>query len=374
MHIGLNAQLLTLRQNYRGAGINTYIFHLLRAIGELELPHHCTVFLGERGFRAENLDLHYTRWPTHHPAVRIVWEQLVLPELLRRTGVEVLHAMAFVIPLLARCPSVVTIYDLSFLRYPQAFRPFNRWYLSHFTPLSARRAQRVIAISESTRQDVIRYLHVAPERVEVIHCGVSPSFRPLRASEVERFRRERQLFDPFILFVGTLEPRKNVELLVRAYARWRAQDPRAPRLVIAGAKGWYFETIFRTVTRLGLDNNVFFPGYISAEELPLWYNAAGLFVYPSLFEGFGLPVLEAMACGTPVICSNASSLPEVAGDAAVLVAPDDEVGLAEAMRTVWESAGLRQTMIERGLARAREHTWTRVAVQTVQTYQRALGV
>ncbi|PWH20482.1 MAG: glycosyltransferase family 1 protein [Ardenticatenia bacterium] len=374
MHIGLNAQLLTLKQNYRGAGINAYIFHLLRAIGELQLPHHFTVFLGERGFREENLDLHYTRWPTHHPLVRIVWEQLVLPELLRRAGVEVLHAMAFVIPLLARCPSVVTIYDLSFLRYPQVFRPFNRWYLSRFTPLSARRARRVIAISESTRQDVIQYLRVAPDCVDVIHCGVSPAFRPLPAREVERFRREHQLPEPFVLFVGTLEPRKNVDLLVRAYARWRARDTQAPRLVIAGAKGWYFETIFRTVAHLGLDDTVFFPGYISAEDLPLWYNAAGLFVYPSLFEGFGLPVLEAMACGTPVICSNASSLPEVAGDAAVLVAPDDEIGLAEAMRTVWESAGLRQTMIERGLARARERTWTRVAIQTVQTYQRALEV
>ncbi|MDW8072507.1 MAG: glycosyltransferase family 1 protein, partial [Anaerolineae bacterium] len=121
-----------------------------------------------------------------------------------------------------------------------------------------------------------------------------------------------------------------------------------------------------------LDDAVFFPGYISAEDLPLWYNAADLFVYPSLFEGFGLPVLEAMACGTPVICSNVSSLPEVTGDAACLVAPDDEIGWAEAMRNVWESAGLRETMIERGLARAREHTWTHVAIQTIQTYQRAL--
>lgn len=372
MHVGLNAQLLTLRQNYRGAGINAYIFHLLRAIGELGLPHHFTVFLGERAFYGENLDLHYTRWPTHHPGARIIWEQLVLPGLLRRSGVEVLHAMAFVIPLMARCPSVVTIYDLSFLRYPHAFRPFNRWYLKCFTPVSARRARRVIAISESTRQDVIRHLHVAPECVDVIHCGVDPSFHPLPASEVERFRRERQLSDPFILFVGTLEPRKNVELILRAYARWRARDAQAPRLVIAGAKGWYFETIFRTAARLGLDDSVLFPGYISAEDLPLWYNAAGLFVYPSLFEGFGLPVLEAMACGTPVICSNVSSLPEVSGDAAVLVAPDDEVGLAEAMRTVWENPALRQTMIERGLARAREYTWARAATQTVQTYQRAL--
>jgi len=372
MHVGLNAQLLTLRQNYRGAGINAYIFNVLRAIGELGLPHRFTVFLGERGFRDKNLELRYTQWPTHRPEARVVWEQLVLPTLLQHTGVDILHAMAFVIPLMARCPSVVTIYDLSFLRYPHAFRPFNRWYLRCFTPVSARRARRVIAISESTRQDVIRHLGVAPERVDVIHCGVDPSFHPLPASEVESFRLEHHLFDPFVLFVGTLEPRKNVELLIRAYARWRGSCARAPKLVIVGAKGWYFETIFRTVASLGLDDIVLFPGYISTEQLPLWYNAAGLFVYPSLFEGFGLPVLEAMACGTPVICSNVSSLPEVAGDAAILVSPDDEVALADAMGAVWESSGLRDAMIERGLARARELTWTRAAAQTVQTYQRAL--
>ncbi len=372
MHVGLNAQLLTLKQNYRGAGINAYIFHLLRTIGELDLPHYFTVFLGERGFRHENLDLRYTSWPTYHPWVRIIWEQVALPVLLRGVGADILHAMAFVIPLMIHCPSVVTIYDLSFLHYPQAFRPFNRWYLSHFTPPSVRKARRVIAISESTRQDVIREFHVPAERVDVVHCGVDPSFRPLPTNKVENFRQEHQLTEPFVLFVGTLEPRKNVELLIRAYARWRAKSTRAPKLVIAGAKGWYFETIFRTVTKLGLDGDVLFPGYIAAEQLPLWYNAATLFVYPSIFEGFGLPVLEAMACGTPVVCSNVSSLPEVAGDAAMLVSPNDETELAEAMNTVWESPTLRCEMVERGFARARALTWARAAMQTVQTYERAL--
>ena len=374
MHVGLNAQLLSLDRTYRGAGINTYIYHLLRAIGQIDSSHRFTAFVGERRFREERLAVRRAAWPTERPWVRILWEQLALPAILRRAEVDLLHAMAFVAPLWAPCPYVVTVYDLSFLRYPEAFRPFNRWYLSRFTPISVRRARRVIAISESTRRDLVAWLHVPPERVDVVHCGVDPVFRPLAANPIEQFRRERGLPDQFVLFVGTLEPRKNVERLIRAYADWRLQlgDVKAPKLVVAGAKGWYTEQIFRTVETMGLTGDVLFPGHVVAEDLPLLYNAAGLFVYPSLFEGFGLPVLEAMACGAPVICSNVSSLPEVTGDAALLVSPDDVPGLAEAMRGVWEDLELRRDMVARGLARARGFTWERVARQTIRTYERAL--
>ena len=372
MHVGLNAQLLSLERTYRGAGINTYIYHLLRAIGQINSSHRFTVFLGERRFREERLALRYSTWPTQRPWARIVWEQTALPMMARRTRVDLLHGMAFVAPLLTRCPSVVTVYDLSFLRYREAFRPLNRWYLSCFTPISVRRARRVIAISESTRQDLVERLRVPPDRVDVIYCGTDSMFRPLEAEAVDHFRRERGLPEQFVLFVGTLEPRKNVELLIRAYARWRPGNSGAPKLVIAGARGWYYEQIFRTAEAMGLTGDVLFPGYVAPEELPLLYNAAGLFVYPSLFEGFGLPVLEAMACGTPVICSNVSSLPEVAGDAALLVAPDDEGGLAETMLRAWEDRALRLDMAARGLSRARSFTWERTAFQTVQTYERAL--
>jgi glycosyltransferase involved in cell wall biosynthesis len=262
---------------------------------------------------------------------------------------------------------------LSFLRYPEAFRPWNRCYLSRFTALSARRARRVIAISESTKRDVVDLLGVPADRVDVVYCGTDESFHPLPAAAVDHFRRERALPERFILFLGTLEPRKNVQALVRAYGRWHAAEPGIPKLVVGGGKGWYYDQIFTEVEALGLAGEVIFPGYIGQEELPLWYNAADLFVYPSRFEGFGLPVLEAMACGTPVVTSSVSSLPEVAGDAALLVPPDDEAQLIDAMRRALGDKALRQEMRAKGQTHAATFTWERTARQTVAAYERALG-
>lgn len=305
--------------------------------------------------------------------MRILWEQLVQPVALHKEKVDLLHAMAFAGPVVTPCPFVVTIYDLSFYHYPDAFRPWNRWYLSLFTALSARRARRVIAISECTKRDVVKLLGVHPDRVDVIYCGVDDTFHPLPAADVAQFRRERALPDRFILFLGTLEPRKNVKKLVQAYGRWRAAESGVPKLVVAGGKGWYYDKIFAEVERLGLTGEVMFPGYVMQQELPLWYNAADLFVYPSRYEGFGLPVLEAMTCGTPVVTTNVASLPEVAGDAALLVSPDDETQLIDAMRRVSSDVSLRQAMVTKGLAHVSDFTWVRTARQTLDTYDRALG-
>lgn len=372
IHIGLSAHLLSLSRNYRGAGINSYIYHLLWHLGRIDSDYHYTVFLNERRFAGERLGLRYTRWPTYRPLVRILWEQLVQPMAVRQAGIDLLHAMAFVGPLATSCPFVVTIYDLSFLHYPAAFRPWNRWYLSRFTVLSARRARRVIVISESTKRDVVNILGVPAALVDVVYCGVDETFHPLPAIQVTSFRRERALPDRFILFLGTLEPRKNVQTLIRAYARWRKAEPGIPKLVVAGGKGWYYDQIFAEVERLGLAGDVIFPGYVMQEELPWWYNAADLFVYPSRFEGFGLPVLEAMACGIPVVTTNAASLPEVAGDAALFVSPDDETQLIEAMRCALSDQTFRAEMTAKGLARAATFTWERTARQTRDTYERAL--
>jgi glycosyltransferase involved in cell wall biosynthesis len=373
MHIGLNAHLLSLSRNYRGAGINSYIYYLLKNLGQLDSGHRYSVFLSEHRFADARLRLYYTPWPTHRPVVRILWEQLMQPIALHRREVDLLHAMAFVGPLVTPCPFVVTIYDLSFLHCPDAFRPWNRWYLSTFTALSVRRARRVIVISKSTKRDVVDMLSVPPDRVDVVYCGVDEIFHPLPAAEVANFRHERALPDRFILFLGTLEPRKNVQKLIRAYSRWRKVEPGIPKLVVAGGKGWYYDRIFDEVESLGLTGEVIFPGYVMQEDLPWWYSAADLFVYPSRFEGFGMPVLEAMACGTPVVTTNVAALPEVAGDAALLVDPDDETQLVEVMRQALRDEALRQEMRAKGLAQAAGFTWARTARQTADTYDRALG-
>lgn len=377
VHVGLNAHLLSLSQSYRGAGISWYIFNLLKNLaGASPDFFNYSAFLSDRSFQhqADRLALHFSRLPTHRPVVRIFWEQLVQPLALRRTGVDLLHALAFVAPLAAPCPFVVTVYDLSFLRYPEAFRPFNRRYLAHFTTRSVRRARAVITISESTRRDVVNFLGAPPDKVHTIYCGVDEKFRPLPAAQVAAFKARHRLPDRFVLFLGTLEPRKNIEGLINAYAQWRRRDAQAPLLVLAGGKGWYYNQIFKLVESLNLTESIHFPGYVPQEELPLWYNAANLFVYPSHFEGFGLPVLEAMACGTPVITSTASSLPEVAGPdgAAQLVDPQNAGALAEALGRVMGQAELRRAMSRQGLVQAAKFSWQKTAAETVNIYRQVV--
>ncbi|GIK38246.1 MAG: glycosyl transferase family 1 [Chloroflexota bacterium] len=375
IHIGLNAHLLSLSQSYRGAGISWYIFNLLKNLARVS-PDFCySAFLSDRAFQEPALALHLSRLPTQRPEVRILWEQFIQPLALRQAGVDLLHALAFVAPLAAPCPFVVTVYDLSFLRTPEAFRPFNRWYLRQFTAISVKRARAVIAISESTRQDVINLLGAPPERVHTVYCGADEQFRPLPAAKIAAFKAARGLPDTFVLFLGTLEPRKNVAGLIRAYALWREQEPNAPPLIIAGGKGWYYRHIFGLVESLNLTATVRFADYVPQSELPLWYNAASLFVYPSHFEGFGLPVLEAMACGTPVITSTVSSLPEVTGTdgVACLVNPTDSEALAEAMRHIMADRDLRAGMAQQGLDRAAGFRWDKTAQETVAVYRKALS-
>ncbi len=377
IHIGLNAHLMSLSQSYRGAGISWYIYNLLKHLARVSPDFlRYSAFLHDRSFQSEagSMALRFSRWPTRRPVMRIFWEQVVQPLVLRQAGIDLLHALAFVAPLASSPPFIVTIFDLSFLHYPDAFRPFNRWYLRLFTAQSARRARAIIAISESTRQDVIDLLQVSPERVHTIYCGVDHNFRPLPAAAIATFRARQQLPDKFVLFLGTLEPRKNIDGLIRAYARWRRSDPNAPPLIVAGGKGWYYHQIFELVESLNLTAWVRFPGYVPQNELPLWYNAATLFVYPSHFEGFGLPVLEAMACGTPVISSTASSLPEIVGEngAGCLVNPADGEALATALAQLISDAELRRSMSERGLARASLFHWETTARETVEIYKKVL--
>jgi glycosyltransferase involved in cell wall biosynthesis len=238
-----------------------------------------------------------------------------------------------------------------------------------FAHLSVRRARRILAVSESTKRDLIQCYSLSPDKVDVVYNGVDPAFRPLPSDKIAPFRTEANLPERFMLFVGTLEPRKNVIGLLEAYARL----PKGrPPLMLVGGKGWLYDEIFARVEALELTREVHFVGYVAAETLPLWYNAADLFVYPSLYEGFGLPALEAMACGTPVITSTASSLPEVVGDAARLVDPGDTDGLAATMAQLLGSREQREQMRVAGLARANKFSWEKTAVQTAHSFRQAL--
>jgi glycosyltransferase involved in cell wall biosynthesis len=370
IHVGVNAHLLSLAESYRGAGINWYIHNLLRHLPEVDPEIRFTVFLSERRFSATpGLQVQLSRLPTHRPPVRILWEQGLQPWALRPTKVQLLHGPAFVGPLLSSVPFVVTVHDLSFLLYPEGFRKPNRLYLTSFTRWSVQRARRVIAVSDSTRRDVVRLYGISPDKVDVVHNGVDPCFQPLPASEITAFKVKQGLPERFLLFVGTLEPRKNVIRLIESYAQLPADRP---PLMLVGGKGWLYDEIFARVETLGLGDNVRFAGFVPPEDLPKWYNAATLFVYPSLYEGFGLPPLEAMACGTPVVTSTASSLPEVVGPAGLSVDPTDTEALTEAMDQVLRDQDLQDKMRAAGLVQAQGFSWQETARRTADSYRRAL--
>lgn len=375
MHIALNAHLLSSSESYRAAGINWYIHNLLQHLPSAVGDHRLTVFLGDKE-ASRSLHAVATRvsaLPTRNPVVRILWEQIAQPVQLLRAGVDLLHSLAFVQPVALPCAGIVTIYDLSFVLFPQRFPPWRRMYLRWGAGFSARSARRVIAISESTKQDIVRFLGVPESKVDVVACGVDEDFRPMESAEkVDVLRSRRHLPPKMLLFVGTLEPRKNLTTLLRSYALLK-QRFEPPPLVIGGPTGWRHEEIFSLAQELDLQDDVLFPGFIPREELPLWYNAASAFVYPSLYEGFGLPPLEAMACGTPVVASNASSLPEVVGDAGLLVEPTDAEELAQAMQRVLSDDDLRDSLRRKGLERAKKFSWPRAARETARAYDRAMN-
>ena len=377
MRVALNAQLLSTRPTYRSAGISRVIYELIAHLPVEPGRPRYVVFAPDsednrRLLDRRRLDRRLTRLPTERPAVRIAWEQLALPVELARGRAALLHALGFVSPFAWRGPTVVTAYDLSFLRFPELFNRGNRLYLGRFAPPSLRRADRVIAISEHTRQDVIHLCGVAPERVTTVHLAADERFRPADPGAVARFRARPEVPDRYILYMGTLEPRKNVSTLVRAYAELRRSGIVDCALVVAGARGWQFEPIFALVRHLGLEGHVLFPGFVKAEDQALWYTAADIFAYPSLYEGFGLPLLEAMACGTPVVASNSSSLPEVVGGTGLLVEPTDVGGLASALRDLLENDSLRGRLRESGLARARTFSWRKMAEETACVYDEVL--
>ncbi|HOU23063.1 MAG TPA: glycosyltransferase family 1 protein [Anaerolineae bacterium] len=371
--IGINAHLLGSGEGYRRAGVSRYIAELLGHLEEADPEGDYVLFLPA----GSSLRLtHQTRVSTRRtegPARRVLWEQLELPRAAQREHLALLHSPVNVQPLLLPCQGVVTVMDLSFLVYPRSFRPQQRLYQTVFTRVSAQRAAQVIAISLQTAQDLVRRCGTNASKIAVIYPGVDSSFRPAEPAAIQAFRQRRGLPERFILHVGTLEPRKNLPVLLRAFDRARSSLPAGCKLVLAGGKGWLYEPILRTIEELQLESEVILRGFVPDEELPLWYNCADVFVYPSLYEGFGLPVLEAMACGCPVMAARSSSLPEVVGDAGLLLTQHQPEVWAEELVRVCSNATMRAELRELGLERARQFSWTKMARETVRVYREVLS-
>lgn len=367
--IGINAQLLSGEAGYRRAGIHHYIAQILRHLPADERLR----YLVFSEYRAQGTDpglaWQEPPWPTGNRFLRILWEQTAWPLTARRQNIDLLHSTAFVTPMWAPCPTVVTVYDLSFIEYPDRFPPLQRLYLTSQTRRSCRQSRRVVAIADAGRDDIQRLLGVPAERIDVVRPGVGQAFRPLSSEAIAAFRRRKKLPDQFVLHVGTLQPRKNIPVLIEAMTRLKSHT--LP-LVLVGGKGWLYDEIFARVETLGLQDRVRFAGYVPDEELPLWYNAASMLVFPSLYEGFGLPVIQAMACGTPVIAADTSAVPEAAGEAALLFAPQDVDCLSGHISTIVENSDLVASMRQAGLRHAAQHSWTIAGEEMANVYRRAL--
>lgn len=374
MRIGFNATLMSGDSGYRRSGIARYLDRLLCALPATLGGDDLVVYTGRGVAPVEPLLV--SNWrdalvPLQRAPIRIAWEQVVLPVATRRDRLDLFHGTMNVLPRMLPCPGVVTVHDLAFLRWPEQVPARRYRYLSAGIRDAVKRAERVIAISEATKADVVELLQVDPARVAVTPLGVDGAFRPVDPDGVTRFRQHHGLDRPYVLAVGNLEPRKNLPTLLRAFARIRDEVPHD--LVLVGGEGWLTGEIHETLRELRLGDRVRMTGFVEDWELPIWYSAADLFVLPSLYEGFGLPILEAMACGTPVIAAKTSAMPEVAGDAAVLIDPRDEQAIADEMVWLLHDPGFADVLRKRGLIRANMFRWEETAIRTVAVYRAIVG-
>jgi glycosyltransferase involved in cell wall biosynthesis len=382
----------------QGAGIGRFTRELVRALLALEAPHHYILFAATGGLpRAvwqPRLD-YITQTAAQNLEFEICNLKLVSDDWLHRFWhrarlpvpvevfvgrVDLFHEPDFVLPPTLRgTPTLLTVHDLTFRRDPDSALPKLRRYLERVVPQSVQRATHVLADSAASKADLVELFGATPEKITVLPGGVDGRFAPVDDAEyLANIRHKYGIGSaPFILSVGTLQPRKNYVQLIRAFARLRplvAQEQAIEianlKLVIAGAKGWLYDEVFAEIKQQGLEESVILPGFVDDEDLPALYSAAMVFAYPSLYEGFGLPVLEAMACGTPVVTSNVSSLPEVAGEAALAVTPTNLAALSGALLNALADETLRVRLISRGYMQASQFTWESSARQLLTVYEK----
>lgn len=374
-HIAIDARLVTYR---RESGIGQYIVHLARWLPRLD-PTRVYTILHSRKDRVDLADAPNARrfnlWTPSHNR----FEQFSLPLELARARFDLLHSPDFIPPLhtlpfpvRGRHRRVITVHDLTFLRYPQFLTAESRRYYNDQIARAVNIADHILADSHATKADLIDLLGVPADKITVVWLAPDERFTPQPAHSIRPGLDRLGVPDNYLLFVGTFEPRKNVAGLLSAYRILLDRDTRAPPLVIAGRRGWLFDETMAHIERLDLREHVIFLETPPDDDLVALYNGAAVLVLPSYYEGFGLPVLEAMACGAPVVISDRGSLPEIAGDAAIVVDPDDTGTLAAAIERVLCVPDLSAQLRQKGLARAAEFTWERCARETLAVYQHVI--
>ncbi len=358
------------------AGIGRYTRNLVSALAKIDRQTPYVLFSAGR-------DAQPPAWPGNFSRrelilsdrqMAIIWQRLKLPLPIEVfTGrISLFHSPDFVLPPVAAAIKVLTIHDLSFVRHPECSSPALLKYLVASVPPSIWRADWLLADSANTKDDLVELYTIAPERITVVYAGYDPVFEITPSADDAAIRAQYGIKTPYIFGLGTLQPRKNFTTLIRAYYQLIQEKHIPHQLVIGGNKGWLYENIFDAVQQLNLADRVSFLGFVEDAHLPALYRGADLFAFPSLYEGFGIPILESMGCGTPVVTADNSSLPEVAGDAALLVDARDASALADAMWRVLDDSALRQTMRERGLERVKLFSWEKAAETLRSVYRQAL--
>ena len=366
MRIGIDARALS----EPGGGEETYTRNVIRALAAVDLDNDYTLFLSPPPPETPLPGAERMRRVVVQPRDRLVRLLVTFPLALARERIDVVHAQNTVPPL-SPAPAVVTVHDISYERYPQFFVAAEVRRLRLLMPLMVRRAAVVLTVSEFSRRDLMRRYGVPPDKVVVAPDAVDSSFRPLHdEARLATVRARYGTGERFILCVGNVQPRKNLKTLIAAYVRLRRAGATRHKLVLVGRKTWLFDEIFAAARASGYADDLIFTDYVPDEDLVVLYNAADVFVYPSIFEGFGIPPLEAMACGTPVVTSNTSSLPEVVGDAALTVDPLDGEALAGAIATLLGDDELRAELSARGCRRAAIFSWESTARIILGAYQR----
>ena len=351
-------------------GTENYATILLQNLLQIDQQNHYRVYLSQANggsyLQQPNVEAKVINYPR-------LWTQMGLAKEVAVHQPDVLFIPAHTMPILHR-PSlrcVVTIHDLGYEYLPQYHQFPHKLYLNRTTEFAARHATKLIAVSEFTKQDLIRKLGVPAERVSVVYEGVDLEANRRPSEErINQVKKKHNLARPYIVFVSTIQPRKNLVRLIEAFAQIANQFPQLD-LVLAGGKGWLSDDIYATPSQLKIENRVKFLGYIDESDKPALYSGAEITAFVSLFEGFGLPVLESMACGTPTVVANTSSLPEVAGDASILVNPTETADIAHGLKKVLSEPKLRQQLIDRGFVQAKKFNWQTAAEQTLQVLQEA---
>jgi glycosyltransferase involved in cell wall biosynthesis len=378
MRVGLISYPIDYEQR---TGIGNYTYYLVKNLIEIGKADnlyliHYRKFNEEVYSKAHEKIISVPEFLLHIPKIPALISMFKLPFLVKKTEIDILHfpavwgAQIILSFLNSKVKKILTIHDLTPLLYPYTHKKYNVIIWNSTLQLIKNKIDMIITISQNTKNDCIKYLKIPENRIKVIYLAADKIYQPINNKHEieEEIYKKYNIQIPFIIYVGTLEKRKNVSTLIKAFYRLkRIKIPH--KLVIVGKKGWLYNDIFKTIESMKIQEDVIFTGYVPEEDLVKLYNLADLFVYPSYYEGFGLPPLEAMACGCPVITSNTSSLPEVVGDAGILVDPYDVEGLAKAMYEVLKDESFRIELAKKGLERAKLFSWRKTSEETWKVYE-----